>query len=72
MMFIYFVLGFVVPSSSGLAVLSMPILAPTGLVMTTLQMLDMKYSHWLKFVWPVVLFLLIFGGGLLVLQVLIL
>ncbi|WP_192801974.1 hypothetical protein, partial [Streptococcus agalactiae] len=38
----------------------------------TLQMLDMKYSHWLKFVWPVVLFLLIFGGGLLVLQVLIL
>lgn len=100
MMFIYFVLGFVVPSSSGLAVLSMPILAPladtvgiprsvvvmayqfgqyamlflapTGLVMATLQMLDMKYSHWLKFVWPVVLFLLIFGGGLLVLQVLIL
>ncbi|HGD4543799.1 TPA: hypothetical protein ACIOY0_002183, partial [Streptococcus agalactiae] len=41
-------------------------------VMATLQMLDMKYSHWLKFVWPVVLFLLIFGGGLLVLQVLIL
>ncbi|HGI6434415.1 TPA: YfcC family protein, partial [Streptococcus pyogenes] len=51
---------------------AMLFLAPTGLVMATLQMLDMKYSHWLKFVWPVVLFLLIFGGGLLVLQVLIL
>lgn len=94
MMIIYFFLGFVVPSSSGLAVLSMPILAPladtvgipryivvmayqfgqyamlflapTGLVMATLQMLDMKYSHWLKFVWPVVAFLLIFGGTMLV------
>lgn len=98
MMIIYFFLGFVVPSSSGLAVLSMPILAPladtvgiprylvvmayqfgqyamlflapTGLVMATLQMLDMKYSHWLKFVWPVVTFLLVFGGGMLVFLVL--
>ncbi|MBT9671920.1 TRAP transporter large permease subunit [Secundilactobacillus kimchicus] len=98
MLLIFFVLGFVVPSSSGLAVLSMPILAPladtvhiprfvvvtayqfgqyamlflapTGLVMATLQMLDMKYSHWLRFVWPVVAFVLIFGGGILVAQVL--
>lgn len=97
MMVIFFILGFIVPSSSGLAVLSMPILAPladtvdihrysvvmayqfgqyamlflapTGLVMATLQMLDMKYSHWLKFVWPVVFFLLSFGGVLLILQV---
>ncbi len=94
MMLIFFVLGFIVPSSSGLAVLSMPILAPladtvgiprwiivmayqfgqyamlyltpTGLVMATLQMLDMQYSHWLKFVWPVVAFVLVFGGALLV------
>lgn len=92
MIAIFFVLGFIVPSSSGLAVLSMPILAPladtvgiprwiivmayqfgqyamlylapTGLVMATLQMLDMQYSHWLKFVWPVVAFTLVFGGGL--------
>lgn len=99
MLFIFFVLGFIVPSSSGLAVLSMPILAPladtvhiprfvvvtayqfgqyamlflapTGLVMATLQMLDMKYSHWLRFVWPVVVFVLVFGGGILVAQVLI-
>lgn len=99
MLFIFFVLGFIVPSSSGLAVLSMPILAPladtvhiprfvvvtayqfgqyamlflapTGLVMATLQMLDMRYSHWLRFVWPVVAFVLIFGGGILVAEVLI-
>lgn len=98
MMIVFFFLGFVVPSSSGLAVLSMPILAPladtvhipryivvtayqfgqyamlflapTGLVMATLQMLDMKYSHWLRFVWPVVVFVLVFGGGLLVTEVL--
>ncbi len=98
MMFIFFILGFIVPSSSGLAVLAMPILAPladtvnipryivvmayqfgqyamlflapTGLVMATLQMLDVKYSHWLRFVWPVVLFVLVFGGGLLVTAVL--
>lgn len=99
MLFIFFFLGFVVPSSSGLAVLAMPImapladavniprfvivtayqfgqyamlfLAPTGLVMATLQMLNMKYSHWLRFVWPVVTFLLIFGGGILITQVLV-
>jgi uncharacterized ion transporter superfamily protein YfcC len=99
MLLIFFVLGFIVPSSSGLAVLSMPImapladtvniprfvvvtayqfgqyamlfLAPTGLVMATLQMLNMRYSHWLKFVWPVVVFLLVFGGLLLVAEVLI-
>lgn len=91
---IFFVLGFIVPSSSGLAVLAMPIfaplaetvhiprsavvmayqfgqyamlfLAPTGLVMATLQMLDMRYSHWLRFVWPVVAFVLIFGTGLII------
>ena len=43
-------------------------LAPTGLVMATLQMLDIKYSHWLKFVWPLVVFVLVYGGILLVLQ----
>ncbi|AYU56331.1 YfcC family protein [Staphylococcus debuckii] len=99
LLIIFFFLGFIVPSSSGLAVLSMPIfapladtvgiprfvivtayqfgqyamlfLAPTGLVMATLQMLNMKYSHWLRFVWPVVVFVLVFGGAMLVTQVLI-
>ena len=86
LLLIFFVLGFVVPSSSGLAVLAMPIfapladtvgiprwiivaayqfgqyamlyIAPTGLVMATLQMLDMKMSHWFKFVWPMMVFTL--------------
>lgn len=99
MLLIFFLMGFVVPSSSGLAVLSMPImapladtvgiprwiivcayqwgqyamlyLAPTGLVMATLQMLNMKFSHWLRFVWPMVVFVLGFGGITLVVQVLI-
>lgn len=99
MMVVFFLLGFIVPSSSGLAVLAMPILAPladtvgidrsivvsaynwgqyamlylapTGLVMATLQMLDMKYTHWLRFVTPMVVFLFLFGGGLLVAQVLV-
>lgn len=99
LLIIFFFLGFIIPSSSGLAVLAMPIfapladtvgiprfvivtayqfgqyamlfLAPTGLIMATLQMLDMKYSHWLKFVWPVVAFVFIFGGGMLITQVLI-
>lgn len=99
LMFVFFLLGFVVPSSSGLAVLAMPImapladavgiprfiavsaynwgqyamlfLAPTGLVMATLQMLHIRYSHWLKFVWPIVVFMFVFGGAMLVAQVLI-
>lgn len=99
LMLVFFVLGFIVPSSSGLAVLSMPIfapladtveiprfiivcayqwgqyamlfLAPTGLVMATLQMLEMKYTHWFRYVWPLVVFLLGFGALMLVAQVLI-
>ena len=93
LLLIFFVLGFVVPSSSGLAVLAMPIfapladtvgiprwiivaayqfgqyamlyIAPTGLVMATLQMLDMKMSHWFRFVWPMMVFTLVFGAILL-------
>ncbi|MBS9779842.1 MAG: hypothetical protein KGV51_04365, partial [Moraxellaceae bacterium] len=97
LLFIFFLLGFIVPSSSGLAVLSMPIiapladtagidrsiivsaynwgqyamlyLAPTGLVLATLQMLGMKYSHWFKFVWPIVLYTLGSGAVMLCIQV---
>lgn len=99
MMLLFFLLGFVVPSSSGLAVLAMPImapladtvgidrsvvvcayqwgqyamlyLAPTGLVLATLTMLDMKYTKWLKFVWPMVVFVLVFGGIMLIAQTLV-
>ncbi|MEZ9544647.1 YfcC family protein [Vibrio sp. 10N.286.48.C11] len=96
-MLVFALLGFIVPSSSGLAVLSMPIMAPladtvgipreivvsaynwgqyamlfltpTGLVLATLQMLGMSYNKWLKFVWPMVLFVLGFGSLMLVIQV---
>jgi len=99
-MFIFFFLGLVVPSSSGLAVLAMPImapladtvsiprdivvsaynwgqysmlfLAPTGLVLVTLQMLDIPFNKWVKFVLPIVGFLLAFGSALLVAQVMML
>lgn len=37
-------------------------IAPTGLVMATLQMLDMKMSHWFRFVWPMMVFTLVFGA----------
>ena len=97
LLLVFFLLGFIVPSSSGLAVLAMPImapladtvdlprhlvvsaynwgqyamlyLAPTGLVLATLQMLGMKYDRWLKFVLPMVVFLLVFASILLVVQV---
>lgn len=96
-MLVFFVLGFLVPSSSGLAVLSMPImapladtveipryivvsaynwgqyamlyLAPTGLVLATLQMLGMEFNKWVKFVIPMVIFVLVFGALMLVIQV---
>ncbi|MDE1211839.1 YfcC family protein [Vibrio aestuarianus] len=96
-MLVFALLGFIVPSSSGLAVLSMPIMAPladtvgipreivvsaynwgqyamlyltpTGLVLATLQMLGMSYNKWLKFVWPMVVFVLGFGALMLVIQV---
>ena len=79
-MILFSFLGFFVPSSSGLATLSMPIMAPladtvglsrsvvvtaynwgqgwmafitpTGLVLATLEMVDVTYDKWLKFILP--------------------
>lgn len=79
-MIIFSLLGFFIPSSSGLATLSMPIMAPladtvnvsrdvvvtaynwghglmqfitpTGLILATLEMVDVTYDKWLKFVLP--------------------
>lgn len=78
MYFIYILLGFFIPSSSGLAVLSMPIMAPladvvnvdralvvdaynwgqgiisfiapTGLVLASLAMVNITFDKWVKFV----------------------
>ena len=94
---VFIFLGLVVPSSSGLAVLAMPImapladavgiprfivvsaynwgqyamlfLAPTGLVLVTLQMLNIPFNKWAKFVMPMIGVLLAIGATLLVIQV---
>ncbi|PJG81990.1 YfcC family protein [Caviibacterium pharyngocola] len=94
---VFIFLGLFVPSSSGLAVLSMPImapladavgiprhivvsaynwgqyamlfLAPTGLVLVTLQMLHIPFNKWVKFVLPMIGALLLIGSVLLVIQV---
>jgi len=94
---VFIFLGLIVPSSSGLAVLSMPImapladavgiprdivvsaynwgqyamlfLAPTGLVLVTLQMLHIPFNKWVKFVLPMIGCLLLIGSILLLVQV---
>ena len=94
---VFIILGLFVPSSSGLAVLSMPImapladavgiprdivvsaynwgqyamlfLAPTGLVLVTLQMLHIPFDRWVKFVLPMIGALLVIGSILLIIQV---
>lgn len=94
---VFVVLGLFVPSSSGLAVLSMPImapladtvgvprdiivsaynwgqyimlfLAPTGLVLVTLQMLHIPFNKWVRFIMPMVIGLFIISSILLLIQV---
>nr|WP_236914565.1 hypothetical protein [Clostridium sp. Cult2] len=79
-MVLFSILGFFITSSSGLATLSMPIMAPladkvrlsrdivvtaynwgqgwmafitpTGLILATLEMVDVTYDKWLKFILP--------------------
>ncbi len=96
-LFVFIVLGLFVPSSSGLAVLSMPImapladavgiprdivvsaynwgqyamlfLAPTGLVLVTLQMLHIPYNKWVRFIMPIIGVLLVIASTLLLIQV---
>lgn len=97
LLFSFTILGFFVPSSSGLAVLSMPImapladtvglprdivvsaynwgqyamlfLAPTGLVLVTLQMLYIPFDKWVKFVLPMIGVLLTLAIIFLLIQV---
>jgi uncharacterized ion transporter superfamily protein YfcC len=88
MLFVEIILSFLVPSSSGLAVLTMPILAPLAdfanvsrdLVVTAYQSASgwvnlfnptfavvmgglaigrISYDNWLRFVWPLLLILLV-------------
>ncbi|PID51578.1 MAG: hypothetical protein CR960_00060 [Pasteurellales bacterium] len=94
---VFVVLGLFVPSSSGLAVLSMPImapladtvgiprdiivsaynwgqyimlfLAPTGLVLVTLQMLHIPFNKWVRFIMPMVGGMFVISAILLLIQV---
>ena len=96
-MLLFVVLGFFVNSSSGLAVLSIPIMAPladavglpreavisayiyglgiitfitpTGLVLASLEMVNVTYNKWIKFCMPLVGILTVFAGIMLVAQV---
>ncbi len=97
-MLLFSFLGFFVPSSSGLATLSMPIMAPladtvnisravvvtaynwgqgwmafitpTGLILATLEMVDVTYNKWLKFILPLMGIIGVFSIIMLVLQTL--
>ncbi|MCT3467045.1 C4-dicarboxylate anaerobic carrier family protein [Lactobacillus delbrueckii subsp. bulgaricus] len=71
---IYIVLGFFIQSSSGLAVLAMPIMAPlppVGLILMSLAMVNIGFDRWFKFIWKqlviqFVICLIFLGIGLLV------
>ncbi|MEG0732964.1 MAG: YfcC family protein [Vagococcus sp.] len=97
MYFIYILLGFFIPSSSGLAVLSMPIMAPladvvnvdralvidaynwgqgiisyiapTGLILASLEMVDVTFDKWLKFVWKLMVITIVLSIVLLAIGV---
>lgn len=98
-MFIFSILGFFIPSSSGLAVLSMPIMAPladtvglsrdivvtaynwgqgwiafitpTGLILATLEMVNVTYDKWLKFIMPLMIIIGVFSAVMLFIYALI-
>lgn len=89
-MVLFSFLGIFIPSSSGLATLSMPIMAPladtvglsrdivvsaynwgqgwmsfitpTGLILATLEMVDVSYNKWLKFIMPLMIIIGVFAA----------
>ncbi len=95
--FIYNGLSFFIPSSSGMAVLSMPIMSPladtvgigretivnsylygmgifgfinpTGMILATLGIVKIGFDKWLKFVWPLVVVLVLISMVFLTLSV---
>jgi uncharacterized ion transporter superfamily protein YfcC len=97
MMLVFIILGFFINSSSGLAVLSIPIMAPladavglprelvisayiyglgliglitpTGLILASLEMVDVTYNKWLKFCWPLMVIWTILGMAMLVVEI---
>ncbi|MBE5962962.1 MAG: YfcC family protein [Lachnospiraceae bacterium] len=97
MMFVFMILGFFIASSSGLATLSIPIMAPladavgvprdviitafifgqglmsiitpTGLILASLEMVNVTYNKWLKFVLPLLGIMAVLAIGVLLLEV---
>lgn len=97
MMLVFIILGFFINSSSGLAVLSIPIMAPladavglprevvisayiyglgliglitpTGLILASLEMVDVTYNKWLKFCMPLMVIWGVFGIIMLLVQI---
>lgn len=60
---------FIVVSAYNWGQYAMLFLAPTGLVLVTLQMLNIHFNKWVKFVMPMIGVLLAIGATLLVIQV---
>ena len=88
MFIVFIILGLFFESSSGLAVLAMPIFAPladkvncsrtvvvnaymfgqnfislftpTGMVLIVIQLVGLKYTHWIKFTWLIALVLFVY------------
>lgn len=97
LMLIFVVLGLFINSSSGLAVLSIPIIAPladvvgvpreavisayiyglgiitfispTSMILPSLELIDVTYDKWLKFIGPLLGILTVLGAVLLIIQV---
>lgn len=93
LMLIFFILTLFISSSSGLAVVTMPIMGtlapivgvpaeeivnaylfgfglmtfitPTGLILPSLTMVNVKYNTWLKFIWPLLLILAVLAVAIL-------
>ncbi len=90
---VFFVMAFFISSTSGLAVVSMPIMSslsqiigvpteeivnaylfgmgmmffisPTSMLLPSLAMVNINYNTWLKFIWPLLLFLAVLSVGIL-------
>lgn len=97
MMFVFMILGFFIASSSGLATLSIPIMAPladavgvprdviitayifgqglmlfitpTGLILASLEMVNVTYNKWLRFILPLLGLIAVLGAVILLLEV---
>ena len=97
MMFVFMILGFFIASSSGLATLAIPIMAPladavsvprdviitacvfgqglmsfitpTGLILASLEMVNVTYNKWLRFILPLLGLIAVLAMAILLLEV---